>query len=55
MDFEILTIEKIQGAFERALELSSDRDLAMRAAAQSLNIPVESVRDALAISEGTPA
>lgn len=44
MDHAIYPFEKIKAAFHRALDLSADREAAMRAAAQSLGIAVESVR-----------
>lgn len=55
MDFTVIPIEKVKAAFARALALNPDRDAAARAAAQALGVPLETVRDALALSEGAPA
>jgi hypothetical protein len=48
MDFIVIPIEKVQGAFERALELNPDREVAAFAAAQALGITVDAVREAVA-------
>lgn len=45
MDFTVIPIEKVKAAFARALILSGDHDVAARAAAQSLGITVEAVRE----------
>lgn len=55
MDHAVYPIEKVKAAFARALDLNPDREAAAAAAAQSLGITVEAVRDAVAISEDTPA
>ncbi|MDP9992020.1 hypothetical protein J2W28_001048 [Variovorax boronicumulans] len=57
MDFTVIPIEKVKAAFARALALNPDREAAARAAAQALGIPVETVREALAINSdaATPA
>lgn len=44
MDHAIYPVKQIKAAFDRAFELSADREAAMRAAAQSLGIAVEAVR-----------
>jgi len=48
MDFTVIPIEKVKAAFARALDLSGDHDVAARAAAQSLGITVEAVREVVA-------
>lgn len=45
MDFTVIPIEKVMAAFARAVALHPDRDAAMRAAAQTLGITVETVRE----------
>lgn len=55
MDHTVLSIEKILAAYERARALDRDHDAACAAAAQSLGIPVESVRDAIAMVQGAGA
>ena len=45
MDFTVIPIEKVRAALARALALHADREEAIRVAAQSLGIAVESVRD----------
>jgi len=54
MDFTVIPIEKVKAAFARALALSGDSDVAARAAAQSLGITVEAVREVVeSTSEAT--
>ncbi|CAN7457449.1 hypothetical protein LJR099_003079 [Variovorax paradoxus] len=48
MDFSVIPIEKVVAAFARAIALHPDRDAAMRAAAQTLGITVEAVRNVVA-------
>lgn len=50
MDFTILPIEKVQATFERALELDSDHEIAVRATAQALGITVEAVREVVGLA-----
>ena len=51
MDHAVFSIEKVKEAVARAMALGADRETALLSAAQSLCIDVESVREALAISE----
>lgn len=55
MDHAVYSIEKVREAVARALILGAGRETAVHAAAQSLGISVEAVREALAISEGETA
>ncbi|QRF60200.1 hypothetical protein [Variovorax paradoxus] len=55
MDFAVISIEKVKDALARALALGQDRKAAMHAAAQSLGITVEAVREAIDISDSAAA
>lgn len=55
MDHAVISIEKVREAVARAITLGATLEAAERSAAHALGIAVESVRDALAISEGTLA
>jgi hypothetical protein len=55
MDHTVLSIEKIVAAYERSQALHRNHDAACAAAAQSLGIPAESVRDAIAMVQGASA
>lgn len=45
MDFTVMPIQRVHDALARALALHPDREAAIRTAAQSLEIPVETVRE----------
>jgi hypothetical protein len=55
MDFTVIPIEKVKAAFARALDLTPDRDIAVSAAAQSLGITVEAVREVVEPQEAHAA
>ncbi|WP_431276223.1 hypothetical protein ACQ858_08210 [Variovorax ureilyticus] len=55
MDHEIKTIEDILAAYERCKALHPDHEAACAAAAQSMGITFESVRDAIAMVQGASA
>jgi hypothetical protein len=49
MDHAVYPIEQVREEVKRALALGGSREAAERTAAQSLCIPVEAVREALAL------
>lgn len=55
MDHTVMPIEKVLSAYVRARALHPDHEAACAAAAQALGIAVESVRDAVAMSQGATA
>jgi len=55
MDFTVIPIEKVMAAFARAIALHPDREAAMRVAAQTLGITVETVREVVSARTKEPA